>query len=205
MSLSLSKVIQTLQASLMGTREKFTQENTSAEIDLYKQMIVNGLGMMRSLSPMTLSHVITLKAGELTYQGPDDIWQFKEHTWGKMQCAPWEPGYVTSLPSVTVNNGQLLFSFAPTQSMINSLGSQFQYFYLGNYVIAEDPALSNVGTMMEPLVILLAMASAMEMLMVRGVSSPVQVKPGTGMVKRSAPAEVHDILMAQARRLAPSL
>lgn len=200
--MTLSDVINKVKVSLMGTADYFERAQANESIDLYKLMVDQGLAKLRTINPLTLSGMLILAPGVAKYDGPDDLWTFKSHTWGANQQSPWECGFVAHIPTVTVSGGSLLFSSAPTGAQLSSLGRTFQYFYLGNYTLTDDEALNNVPDNLEPVLLLLCQAAAMEMLMVRGASNPVSVKAGMGRINRAAPADVFDLLMKSARNMA---
>ena len=200
--MTLSDVINKVKVALMGTADYFERTQADESISLYKLMVQSGLAKLRTINPLTMSGTILLAPGVAKYDGPDDLWTIKSHTWGANQQSPWECGFVGNIPTITVSNGSLLFSVAPTGAMLNSLGRQFQYFYLANYSLTEDAAQNNVPEELEPILLLLCQAAAMEMLMVRGASNPVSVKAGVGRISRAAPADVYDLLMKSAKEMA---
>jgi hypothetical protein len=206
MSLTRSAVLNAIQQSLLGTADLFVAEDDpNVELNHLASMLDFALSQLKVLAPRTAYSTLTLVPGQIEYTGPDDLWSFKMHNWGQKdtQPAPWEDGYITRLPVVRNTDTTLYFSFAPDASMISVLGSSFGYFYLCNYTLTD--ALSTVPETSLPLLITLAQAHAMQLLMVRGASSPVAVKPGVGRIAKAAPAEVFEMLMDSAKQQAKHL
>jgi hypothetical protein len=206
MSLTRSSVLNSIHQSLLGTADLFVdKDNANMELNHLISMLEFALGQLKVLLPRTAYSTLTLVPGQIEYSGPDDLWSFKMHNWGqtKSQPAPWEDGYITRLPVVKNTETTIFFSFAPDANMISTLGSSFGYFYLCHYMLTEQS--STVPTTALPLLITLAQASAMQLLMVRGASNPVAVKPGVGRIAKAAPAEVFEMLMSSAKQQAKYL
>ena len=206
MSLTRSAVLNAIQQSLLGTADLFVdKDDPNIELNHLTSMLEFALSQLKVLVPRTAHDTLTLVPGQLEYVGPDDLWSIKMHNWGQKdsQPAPWEDGYITRLPVVKNTGTMLYFSFAPDANMISTLGSSFGYFYLCNYILTETQ--STVPETALPLLITLAQASAMQLLMVRGASNPVAVKPGVGRIPKAAPAEVFEILMRSAKQQAKYL
>jgi hypothetical protein len=206
MSLTRSVVLIAIQKSLLGTAGLFVdKEDANVEIAHLTSMLESALSQLKVLAPRTAHGTLTLVPGQIEYDGPADLWSIKMHTWGQneSQPAPWEPGYITRLPVVKNTENNIYFSFAPDANMISTLGSNFGYFYLCHHLLTEEQ--STVPDTALPLLITLAQAHAMQLLMVRGASNPVAVKPGVGRIAKAAPAEVFEMLMASAKQQAKHL
>jgi hypothetical protein len=206
MSLTRSSVLNSIKHSLLGTADLFVnKDNPNAELTHLNYMLQFALAQLKTFVPRTAYHTITLVPGKVEYDGPDDLWSIKMHNWGQRdsQPAPWEPGYITRLPVVKNTETTVYFSFAPDANMISILGSSFGYFYLCHYTLTDE--LSTVPESGLPLLVTLAQAAAMQLLMVRGASNPVSVKPGVGRIAKAAPAEVFDLLMISAKQQATHL
>jgi hypothetical protein len=206
MSLTRSAVLNSILASLLGTADVFLDpDDANVQIAHLNRMLDYGLSQLKVLAPRTDYSTLTLVAGQSVYDGPADLWSIKMHTWGQKegQPAPWDPGYITRLPVVRNTQSKIMFSFAPTANMIAILGSSFDYFYLANYVLTDEE--STVPDTALPLLITLAQAGAMQLLMVRGATNPVAIKPGVGRIAKAAPAEVFDMLMLSAKQQAAIL
>lgn len=202
MTISKTDLITELKASLTSTTkvlDDFDQDG------IYDKLVSAALNVLTSLSPATNVDTITLQANVQVYNAPADLWSYKETSWGMRQpVEPWDPGFITLLPSVQSSNGHIFFSFAPTSAMLASLGSSFTFFY---YVLYSEDAQGNLNVehTKKSLLLLLCQCEAMKVLMLREPSIQVTAKSGLSNVRRGDPAKVYTQLLNDAKELAKSL
>ena len=201
MTISRTTLITAVTDALSGSAKllDFTSDSSFADT-----MIDNALDAMAKLAPNTGIDTITLQPNVLTYAAPADAWAYKSSPWGTGQnVAPWESGFVSRLPNVEMNNGNLYFSFAPTAKMLASLGSSFTYYYYATY--AYDGTTITVEPRKQGLLLLLCQMECMKALMIREAGTQVTAKTSNGRIQFGSPKKAYDILDSEASALARSL
>lgn len=202
MTINKSDLIDELKASLTSTQKVLDDFDQAG---IYDEIVRAAVYALTNLCPATSVDTIALQANVQVYDAPADLWSYKETSWGMQQpVEPWDPGFISLLPTIQSSNGHIFFSFAPTAAMINSLGSSFTYFYYLLYSVSEGGTI-NVEPFKKPLLILLCQCEAMKVLMLREPSIQVTAKTGLSNLRRGDPGNVYRQLLGDAKELARKL
>ncbi|WP_296050149.1 hypothetical protein [uncultured Alteromonas sp.] len=202
MTISKVDLINELKASLTSTTKVLDDFDQSG---VYDEIVKAAVTALTALSPATSVDTIKLQANVQVYEAPADLWSYKETTWGMQQpVEPWDPGFISLLPTVQSSNGHIFFNFAPTAAMLASLGSSFTYLYFKLYSIDESDNI-NVESNKFTLLLLLCQCEAMKVLMLREPSIQVTAKTGLSNLRRGDPGNVYRQLLGDAKELARKL
>lgn len=191
-SMGLSDLIEDLRGILMDAVKKFDAEGLAFARHL--QIAALDLGRFRR---RTLAASLTLVADQEAYAAPLNFVQYKITTWGdraRSQRQPWDANFPGSPPRVVVSetaeNGlQLHLWPVPTQAQISDLGASFPFFYYAGHVLSENPALTTVRPADRHLLLVRAVAAALQELAHNGSTQPVRLGDGFGaMAKNGTPA-----------------
>lgn len=200
MAINKADLLTNLLASVSSSAKLLDTDNT----EVTGTIVNNALDDLSRLAPATDIDTLSLQPGVQVYAAPENIWAYKETSWGFDQTvAPWEPGYVSRLPSVTYSEGNIYFSFAPTSQMISNLGSRFTYFYYVRYY--DDEGSINVEARKQGLLLLLCQMEVMKLLILREPGTQVITKGNAGKIKYGSPSLAFKGLEEEARRVAASL
>ncbi|GEA06220.1 hypothetical protein KUL42_09810 [Alteromonas sp. KUL42] len=193
-----------LVASLLASVSSSTKLLDTADITVTDNIVDNALNALSRLAPATGIDTISLQPGVQVYAAPDNLWAYKETSWGFDQTvAPWEPGYVSRMPDVTYNEGNIYFSFAPTAQMISNLGSRFTYFYYARYQVNNGAI--EIEPRKQALLLLLCQMEVMKLLVLREPGTQVTTKGNAGKIQYGSPKLAFDALEEEAHRVAKSL
>jgi len=193
-----------LVASLLASVSSSTKLLDTADITVTDTIVDNALNALSRLAPATGIDTILLQPGVQVYAAPDNLWAYKETSWGFDQTvAPWEPGYVSRMPDVTYNEGNIYFSFAPTAQMISNLGSRFTYFYYARYQVNNGAI--EIEPRKQALLLLLCQMEVMKLLVLREPGTQVTTKGNAGKIQYGSPKLAFDALKEEAHRVAKSL
>ncbi|MBU2979011.1 hypothetical protein [Alteromonas sp. C1M14] len=201
MTISKDTLISAVIDALSGSAKllDFTNESTFSDT-----VIDNALDALAKLAPNTGVQTLTLQPNVMVYPAPADAWAFKSSSWGvKQSVAPWEPGFVSRLPTIELNNGNLYFSFAPTAAMINTLGSAFTFFYYSTF--EYDGTEIAVEPRKQGLLLLLCQMECMKALTIREAGTQVTAKTSNGKIQFGNAQKAYAVLESEAKALAGSL
>lgn len=202
MTISKTDLLAQLKASLTKSYNLLVPDEENTQV--LDTIVSNALDALTRLCPVTSVASITLQSNVQVYSAPDDIWDYKETSWGLFQqVQPWDEGFISRLPEVAYENGNIFFSFAPTASMIASLGSKFTYFYYASYALVDDAI--NVEPRKQPMLLLLCQMEAMKILILRTPAAQVTAKPGIATIQYTSPHLAFKALSEQAQQMAASL
>ena len=200
--MSISKA--DLVASLLVSVSSSTKLLDTDDITVTSTIVDNALDALSRIAPATGIDTITLQPGVQVYPAPLNVWAYKETTWGLDQrVAPWEPGYITRLPDVMYNEGNIYFSFAPTAPMISNLGSKFTYFYYASYQVNNGAI--EIEPRKQALLLLLCQMEVMKLLMLREPGTQVTTKGNAGKIQYGSPKLAFESLQEEANRVAQTL
>lgn len=200
MSINKADLIASLLVSVSSSTKLLDTEDTIVT----STIVDNALDALSRLAPATGIDTISLQSGVQVYAAPDNIWAYKETTWGIEQSVrPWEPGYITRLPDVTYNEGNIYFSFAPTSSMIGNLGSRFTYFYYARYQVNDG--VIEIEPRKQSLLLLLCQMEVMKLLVLREPGTQVTTKGNAGKIQYGSPKLAFEALQEEAGRIAETL
>ena len=193
-SMGLSDLVEDLRGMLMTAGDKFDAEGLAFARHL--QTAALDLGRFRR---RTLAASLTLIADQEAYAAPANFVQYKITTWGdraRSQRQPWDKNFPGSPPRVTVvetaQNGLELHLWpVPSAGQISDLGASFPFFYYAGHVLNETPALTTVRPADRHLLLIRAVAAALQELAHRGSTQPVKLGDGFGaMAKNGTPASL---------------
>jgi hypothetical protein len=181
-----------------------------ADPDIDRQLDTAAADLSR-VKPLILPATLALVADESFYAAPADLLNPVSLDWGMPELAcrnPWDTDYPGRLPRIsalTVSGArQLMLAPPPTQRQIDICGSAAAYRYSAAYRISLDAADTNVPETARHLLLIRALAEAMQDLASRGVAKPVTLggKAGLSVPKNGAPSHLADELLKRFEAMA---
>ncbi len=194
-----------LIAMLMDSADRFTDPDdfdrhlNAATVDLSRVM------------PRIVSESLSLVADESFYDAPADLMQPRSLDWGMKELGcrkPWNSDYPGRLPRLEVlivsGERKLMLSPPPSADQISLLGSDAAYRYSGRYTLDDVAENTTVPDTARHLLLLRALAEAMQDLANRGVSKPVTLggKAGLSVPKNGSPAYMAEQLLKRFEEMA---
>lgn len=195
---------QDLSAMLMASAERFEDPDLDRQLD-------TAAADLSRVKPLILSATLALVADESFYAAPSDLVNPVSLDWGMAELGcrnPWErdyPGRLPRISALTVSSvRQLMLMPAPTQRQIDLCGSAASYRYSSAYRIGLDAANTNVPEAARHLLLIRALAEAMQDLASRGVAKPVTLggKAGLSVPKNGAPSHLAGELLQRFEAMA---
>ncbi len=192
------------QSALMDSKDRFD------EPDLDRHLHAAAADLSR-VKPHVVSATLPLVADESFYPSPGDLLNALSLDWGmaELRCRkPWNSDYPGRIPRISAlsvsGERQLMLSPPPTAEQISLLGSAAAYRYSSRYAIGVSAANTTVPDTARNLLLLRALAEAMQDLANRGVSKPVTLggKAGLSVPKNGTPAYMADLLLKRFEALA---
>lgn len=201
MSMSRTALVSDLKHMLGASADKFDQPGDG---DFNRMLDIAALDFGRKRH-RTLVGTLTLQAGINSYPAPADLLRSKHTTWGQQFRAerkPWNPEAPKQFPILSVveqsDSRVMWLEPAPSALEISRYGAEYRYFYFAGHRIDEDETKTTLVAADRPLLLLRAMAQAMQQLAAGGVTKPVHLKAGmTSVPKSSTPADYYKLLMEQ--------
>ena len=201
MSMDRASLVSDLKHTLGASADKFDQPGDG---DFIRLLDLAALDFGRK-RPRTLVGALTPIAGQNSYPAPADILRPKNATWGHdfmLTRKPWDADAPKRFPilSVTEEAGARVMWIEPAPSAveISRYGAEYRYFYFAGHKIDDDASKTTLIEGERQLLLLRAMAQAMQELAASGVTKPVHLKAGMVSVpKSSTPADYYRVLMEQ--------
>lgn len=189
-----------LGQALGATLERF-EEKAHRE-----SLLAAALGDLSRDRPRVLRDELQLTPDLSTYEAPEDFAGLSVHDWGRPEVPQWDAQFAGPMPRITSRyDGEthwIEFQPAPSHRQVLAWGSVFKFRYRALHRLDED------GTTLAPadrdLLILRAVAEAMQRMAASGVVQPVQVHRGMGasLPANGTPAALAEQLMQEYRHRA---
>ncbi len=193
-----------LQAMLMDAAQRFQSGDFNRHLD-------HAAGDLSRVRPRVVSADLTVSADVAVYDAPADLLKPISMDWGRdeLRCRmPWDTNWIGPIPRFTVTyvDGlkKLMLQPAPTFNQVSRLGVTAPYRYSAVYSIGDLSEDTTVAETDRPLLLIRALADAMQDLASRGVSKPVTLggKAGISVPRNGSPAALSDDLMQRFERMA---
>lgn len=161
------------------------------------------------VAPRTVRGSFTVVADQDAYTAPGDIERILMTIWGKAELCgrikPWDDNWPGKLPDLSLEDGQLYLTPAPTAFQINVLGSDYEYRYVAAYTLGDTEEATNIPERLHNALIVRAVAEGMFTLAHSGINKPVALGGsgnGLSMPKNGHPAALAADLMALFKEMA---
>jgi hypothetical protein len=204
-TMSRTDLVISLQSMLMDSADRFDDPD-----DFDRQLNAAAADLSR-VRPRVISAELTLIADECFYTAPTDLIVPIALDWGTNELRsrlPWNTNWLGRIPRIraltTSGVKKLMLIPAPTAYQISELGQTASYRYSAVYVIGSEAADTTVEEKDRPLLLLRALAEAMQDLASRGVSKPVTLggKAGLSVPKNGAPSVLAEQLLKRFEAMA---
>ena len=204
-TMNRTDLVFSLQSMLMDSKDRFDDPD-----DFDRQLDAAAADLSR-VRPRIISAELTLTADTSFYVAPSDLIAPIALDWGADELRrrlPWNTNWVGHIPrlSILTVSGvkNLMLTPSPTANQVTLLGATAPYRYSGRYTIGDEAADTTVEERDRPLLLLRALAEAMQDLASRGVSKPVTLggKAGLRVPKNGAPSDLAEQLLARFETMA---
>lgn len=200
--MSRAALLLSLQSELMDSAAKFDD----AALDRQLGTAARDLGRVK---PLVKRDTLSLESDKADYTAPADMVRPYSPIWGKAEMIsknPWDDDWPGRLPHLTLENGTLYLTPPPTAKQITLLGSDYDYRYVAAWVIGETPADTNIPDALRDLILIRAVAAAMQDLAHRNLAKPTRlgecVSKGSQPQADVTPTEIAKQLIERFERMA---
>jgi hypothetical protein len=206
-TMSREDLIVDLKAMLGGAAGKFS---AAADADFIRHLDLAAADMAR-FAPVYNTGSVTLVADQDTYNPPADLRSMGRRLYGDADRSlqPWNRASQQLPMPMIIRQGtapKLLLRPKPTAALIATLGSTFEFTYIIRFVIAEAAEDTTVPDTLRPVLLVRAVAQAMQELSTTNISKPVQLGSGAAgvgsMPKNGHPAALSEQFLKLAERMA---
>jgi len=201
-TMSRAALMLSLKAELMDAADKFTDS------DFDRQLGTAARDLAR-VKPRIKRATLALTAEQSDYSAPDDCVRVYAPLWGKSELStakPWDDDWPGRLPVMSLEDGTLYLTPAPTAKQITLLGSSYPYRYVAAWVIGEKAADTNIPDYLRDLILIRAAAAAMQDLAHRNLAKPTRlgecVSKGSQPQADVTPTEIAKQLIERFERMA---
>lgn len=204
-TMSRTDLVTALQAMLMDSKDRFIDPD---DFDRHLDVAAADLSRVR---PRVISAELTLAADQNCYAAPSDMIEPITLDWGADELRrrkPWDTNWIGPIPrlSLLTLSGvkNIMLTPSPTANQVTRLGATAAYRYSGRYTIGDEAADTTVEEKDRPLLLLRALAEAMQDLASRGLSKPVTLggKAGLSVPKNGAPSALAEQLLKRFEAMA---
>jgi len=194
-----TSLVADLKKMLKSSAEKFELDDSE-----FIRHLDFALGDVSRVRPYRLIGAITLIPEQGEYPAPVDLIKLDFPLWGNAERRirkPWNTNYPGLAPTVTVFGSgatkMISISPPPTAAQIISLGDQYKFYYSALHTIGATAEETTVDAADRDLLLIRALAQAMNELAARGVTQPIKLGgSGVGaMPKNGTPAALAEGLI----------
>jgi len=190
-TLSQADLVSDLKGMLGTSHTRFTSENGS---DFKRHLNTAALSLGR-YQARQLKGNLTLQADVSDYDAPADFLRFIRSPWGEAERKArncWDSNFPKVLPRVTTYEEAGAFKLqlmpAPSAAQIVDLGETYPFFYAAGHTVGTTAAETSVRPEHRDVLLIRALAAALQDLAADGVSKPVQLGPGSGAMPKNGTA-----------------